>query len=488
MGQDVSLVQRLDADRVLIAVFDGHGKNGLEVAVQTKEMVQQSVGMLAAAVAEGDLAGAFVRLFRQLQQHFEGREIAQNSGTTVTAALVDPIAQTVRCAHVGDSAAVVASGTSLEFATEDHDFNQDDMNRIAACGGEVRETQTAMKTVRRVYCKGQNYPALALARSLGDTDAHKWGVLADPSVSDAIGLGAGHLLILASDGVWNVMQKDDVLHEATVGSAEEAAHRVANAARRAWPQSGTDYIDDISVVVVKVAPLMLDESQLGLQAMPLSETVAARPKAPQQAEGKSTPGFPPAGPNLAYALGTHVLLPSDLTSPMPSTPSAARGSGPAAEARVDPLARTWGMTTQHRPGSSFIFPTAGNVRTPSPTGVPGVPPTATLGPPGPGAIMGGIPAPVGQNTTRAASGGMTKLGYPRAPVATSMSGEPPLASGRRRNGAVAAPPPPQHLQRTSPGFGLAAPPTPLPTAPLQTPSQTDATQQRAYTPVNHGYA
>jgi hypothetical protein len=169
---------------------------------------------------------------------------------------MDPFLETVTIAHVGDSAAIIGCGTNLVFETKDHDFDASDVARVEAAGGEIREFPTAMKTVRRVYAKGQPHPALALSRSIGDVDAHKYGILSEPTVSENKPFGAGNLLILASDGVWNVVSKDSVLNIATIGSAEDAANRVANCAKESWPSSGTDYIDDISIIVIKAVPNM----------------------------------------------------------------------------------------------------------------------------------------------------------------------------------------------------------------------------------------
>lgn len=399
VGQDLCLVLPLASNILFAAVFDGHGKQGHKVAHQTRELFRQHANSLALA-PPAQLSEAFQQLFRHAQRTFEGSEGANHSGTTVTAAVIDPVAQTVRCAHVGDSKAIVASGTCLEFETEDHDFDQADMQRVASCGGEVREFPAAMKTVRRVYGKGQNYPALALSRSIGDTDAHKWGVLADPAVSDALPFKAGNLLVIASDGVWNVLSKEEVLSVATTGSAEEAAVQVVQQSKEAWPQLGTDYVDDISAVVVKALPVLpmrrpsegLSSTAPAAPTLPLPTLDLGDPLTPSMRQlGLPTPAsshafpMPSPAPGSAPSFGPGTL-PIATRSPMPGldtlgqtwqasrtstfnfpgTPTAVRGGHtPTAAGRgIDPLGNTW----RQPPATAFSFPTAPPAVPPTPGG------------------------------------------------------------------------------------------------------------------------
>lgn len=361
VGQDLCLVLPLASNRLFTAVFDGHGKQGHMVAHMTREIFRQHANRVALS-SPSNLCEAFEQLFRHAQRTFESDEGANHSGTTVTAAIIDSVAQTVRCAHVGDSKAIVACGTCLEFETQDHDFDQADMQRVASCGGEVREFPAAMKTVRRVYGKPSpngtpsNYPALALSRSIGDTDAHKWGVLADPSVSDSLPFKVGNLLVIASDGVWNVLSKDKVLSLATEGSAEEAARQVVQEAKESWPSLGTDYVDDISVIVVKAVPVLptADPGQsANLQPMDALRTMAFPTRSTTLRLGSDSLGHTWQGgrfsTDFCFPVGPTAQLPTARLStartlaggtqfsgtPTSGTPTALTGRG------MDALASSW---------------------------------------------------------------------------------------------------------------------------------------------------
>lgn len=73
----------------------------------------------------------------------------------------------------------------------------------------------------RVWVLNQTYPGLAMSRSLGDVLAKKAGVIAEPEIScftyDPEGnpLHRGLIpkwIVMASDGVWDVMSNEQVAH------------------------------------------------------------------------------------------------------------------------------------------------------------------------------------------------------------------------------------------------------------------------------------
>lgn len=362
VGQDLTLVQPIgDSGLLFLGVFDGHGKNGYQVAAKTREIFKQNASRFA--LPPGQLRGALQQLFLRAQKDAEQDEGASSSGTTVTVAVVDPASETVTIAHVGDSAAIIGQGTNCVFETKDHDFDDSDVQRVEAAGGEIKEFPTQMKTVRRIYAKGQNYPALALSRSIGDVDAHKWGVLAEPTVSEAIPFKMGNLLVLASDGVWNVVSKDSVLNIATVGSAAEATDRVVQCAKESWPSTGTDYVDDISAIIVKAMPIPQPEA---------APNFGAPAPSPSQPAGGDQLGFTRTQRNMS-ALST---------MPIATATSAASAQPVATGAIADGLSGSRRFFAP-APGAFSASPASQGTRSQgfmgsaSPNAFPGVVPVAT---------------------------------------------------------------------------------------------------------------
>jgi len=52
-----------------------------------------------------------------------------------------------------------------------------------------------------------------MARSIGDTDGKSIGVISEPIVTDySFSLETDHFVVLGSDGIWNVMENQEVVN------------------------------------------------------------------------------------------------------------------------------------------------------------------------------------------------------------------------------------------------------------------------------------
>jgi len=248
VNQDEHLIQWLSEDLLVIGVFDGHGGDGHHISRRLRELVLEHFHTLALPDAQQS-AAAFQRFFTMahLVLHREG--LARFSGTTVTLVVLDTVAGTLTTAHVGDSRLTVFCNGVLTFETRDHVITAEDESRILSHGGEVREESGA----RRIFTPGKDTPGLAMARSLGDLVAHSCGALIEPSVALGVPFEHGSTLLLASDGVWDVVPATDPAI-ATLLESENldlAAAKLAALARSRWPQRGN--IDDVTVLIVRRA-------------------------------------------------------------------------------------------------------------------------------------------------------------------------------------------------------------------------------------------
>lgn len=236
----------------MVAVFDGHGINGHRAANRARELCAEAArSVLAFAAVEGQLPAALRWLFGHVHERFTQEGFCQSSGTTCTAAVIDPNSEEVTVAHVGDSKLIITRRNKIEFVTQDHDIDAEDIERISGAGGEVWELELPdSKFMRRVVIKGTSGPGLAISRALGDVDAHSVGVLWEPAIESKLPFSRGSALVIASDGVWDALPLDVAsLHVAASSCAVTAAHALVVDAHGRWP-SGDD-ADDITAVVVK---------------------------------------------------------------------------------------------------------------------------------------------------------------------------------------------------------------------------------------------
>lgn len=263
----------------LAGVFDGHGKHGRAAAV-----------VAAAAFAdalEGD-ARALARGRAQRVAAFEAAAAAAHAA--VVAALPDArLSGTAACvalhtpdgglavANVGDSRAIlgrVGDDGRPEAVLLSRDHTPDveaERQRIMRAGGSVRRPRGARGEatgVYRVYGRtpaelAAGTPGLAMSRSLGDTAAHALGVSPHPSVR-LHAPGDGDLcLVLATDGVWDVVDPAEAV-ALVVGTrlapltGLTAADAVTAEAHERWKaRRAAASVDDVAAVVLHLceAPL-----------------------------------------------------------------------------------------------------------------------------------------------------------------------------------------------------------------------------------------
>lgn len=63
----------------------------------------------------------------------------------------------------------------------------------------------------RVWKKDEEVPGLAVTRTLGDLVGHKVGISCDPDIEYWKIMNEDYFLVLASDGVWDVMNSAETI-------------------------------------------------------------------------------------------------------------------------------------------------------------------------------------------------------------------------------------------------------------------------------------
>ena len=192
------------------AVFDGHGgafvsRASAEVLLDRIQATREfkddgrSAASLAAAIRQG-----FLNLDADLRKTPEVQKGEDHSGSTAITALVTP--SHIIVGNCGDSRSILVRAGEAVAMSEDHKpYNPEEERRIVEAGGTV--------SMRRV--NGD----LAVSRALGDfvykhakdLPAERQQVSAEPEVKVLERDAAGdQFLVLACDGVWDVMSNAEV--------------------------------------------------------------------------------------------------------------------------------------------------------------------------------------------------------------------------------------------------------------------------------------
>ena len=117
---------------------------------------------------------------------------------------------------------------------------------------QCKEPNGGLDGPLRVWVKGEEYPGLAVSRSLGDSVAEGVGVISEPEIMVKDIDGTAKYVVLASDGVWDYLNGEDIIDIVTPfflrGDPENAAKEIVSEATRMWETDGIER-DDITVVV-----------------------------------------------------------------------------------------------------------------------------------------------------------------------------------------------------------------------------------------------
>ena len=181
----------------LFGIFDGHG--GSDVVKFVKDRLPQLIkkNLDELCPVETAFKKSFEKVDRELK-FFDSEYI----GTTATIVLIKD--NKIYCANVGDSKAYIIYDKSYKQISSDHKCTiEDEKTRVINMGGRIQKNRVM----------GQ----LILTRTLGDLYVKQYGVINTPDVSvNEIGDRVKYV-ILASDGVWDVIDLDTLMGMSKAG-------------------------------------------------------------------------------------------------------------------------------------------------------------------------------------------------------------------------------------------------------------------------------
>uniref|UniRef100_J3M6A1 protein-serine/threonine phosphatase n=1 Tax=Oryza brachyantha TaxID=4533 RepID=J3M6A1_ORYBR len=163
-------------------------------------------------------------------------------------------------ANVGDSRAVLGTAADDDDAASGAvaavqltvDFKPNlpqERERIMECNGRV-QCLADEPGVHRVWRPDREGPGLAMSRAFGDYCVKDCGVISAPEVTQRRITGRDQFVILATDGVWDVVSNEEAVQiVATAPEREKAAKRLVEFAVRAWRRKRRGIaVDDCSAI------------------------------------------------------------------------------------------------------------------------------------------------------------------------------------------------------------------------------------------------
>eukprot|EP00262_Sarcandra_glabra_P006641 TRINITY_DN18_c5_g1_i1.p1 TRINITY_DN18_c5_g1~~TRINITY_DN18_c5_g1_i1.p1 ORF type:complete len:361 (-),score=47.89 TRINITY_DN18_c5_g1_i1:47-1129(-) len=247
-------------DMIFCGVFDGHGPWGHFVAKSVRKSMpssllcnwQEETVALTSLASDFDLDSdkkihwfdiwkrSYLRTCAAIDTElkYHRKMDCINSGTT--ALTIVKQGEVIVIANVGDSRAVLATTSedgSLVPVQLTVDFKPNlpqEAERIMQCKGRVFCLQDE-PGVHRVWLPNRETPGLAMSRAFGDYCVKDFGLISIPEVTQRKITDRDHFLVLATDGVWDVISNQEAVE--IVSSAPErgkSAKRLVECAVRAW--------------------------------------------------------------------------------------------------------------------------------------------------------------------------------------------------------------------------------------------------------------
>ena len=263
----------------IFGVLDGHGDNGHFASQFVSRYVIHRIKnhpsikkldepqeIYHKLIANGYSIIASIYLDADVQIKKEKFDVTR-SGTTIV--LVIQLEEHIICANTGDSRAIAIYDNSYDdklVHSKIYPLSYDckpelpnEKKRITECGGVVEKAYYSDdeddddEIPFRVWAKGEDYPGLAMSRSIGDMDAKKVGVIPNPQIVTYTIDYYSKYIVMGSDGIWEFISNEEAMKIANKfylsNDPKGLCHELVNKATKLWEEKDV-VIDDITVLVV----------------------------------------------------------------------------------------------------------------------------------------------------------------------------------------------------------------------------------------------
>ena len=215
------------------AIFDGH--NGDKPALYCMNNFHNII-LKNLKINNYDIEKSLINSYQNIDEEISKENYNEESGTTSTTLLIyEKLNEKYyACANVGDSQCYLIKKNSVLKISKDHKCNdKSEVDRIKKSGGMV--------------FNGRVFGTLMLTRSIGDREMKNYGVCSIPDVNISKITEDDLYFIIASDGVWDVINEDDIFNICIQGNCSKD---ICEEIIRKSIDDGTK--DNVSCIVVKV--------------------------------------------------------------------------------------------------------------------------------------------------------------------------------------------------------------------------------------------
>ncbi|XP_047317264.1 probable protein phosphatase 2C 52 [Impatiens glandulifera] len=283
VNQDAMIVWEdfMSEDTIFCGVFDGHGPYGHLVARRVRDKLPLKLMSLLrtrGSVQNGHLATccnakdvvdpddsnvesssiwgeAFLKAYKSMDKELRTHPNLDCFCSGSTAITILKQGLNLYIGYIGDSRAILGSRdidgsiSAFQLSVDLKPNLPREAERIKQCKGRVFAMEDEPE-VTRVWLPFDDAPGLAMARAFGDFCLKDYGVISTPEFYHRVLNEQDEFVVLASDGVWDVLSNEEVANiVASVPNRSSAAKTVVESAAREWKTKyPTSKMDDCAVV------------------------------------------------------------------------------------------------------------------------------------------------------------------------------------------------------------------------------------------------
>ncbi|GJP43524.1 hypothetical protein CLOM_g2974 [Closterium sp. NIES-68] len=316
---------------------NAEGSGGFGMTLQRSRSAGSVDSSAAAAAAKeasreaskAQVERAFRRAFLEMDDELRSHPHVDGHVSGSTAVVAALLGRRLVVASIGDSRAVLAyrckpghaspgtaaaiGGMQCKTLTNDHKCSvASERKRIEQAGGRVQASEHEPGTPR-IWLPRERSPGLVPSRAFGDFVVKDYGVIAEPDILIRHLTSEDEFIILASDGLWDVMTPQDAVSAVLAAPTRQttARHLIAQA-RSLWAAKHQSVRPDDCTAVVLFLPdfapsgLLSGSNSALPHSGPLSSTPFSGPLSSSTPYSGPLASIPHSAPlSSSPALGPH---------------------------------------------------------------------------------------------------------------------------------------------------------------------------------------
>ncbi|CAI5489305.1 unnamed protein product [Closterium sp. Naga37s-1] len=267
----------------------------------TPSSASSAAAAAAAAAAEASreaskaqVERAFRRAFLEMDDELRSHPHVDGHVSGSTAVVAALLGRRLVVASIGDSRAVLAyrckaghaapgtapaiNGMQCKPLTNDHKCSvASERKRIEQAGGRVQASEHEPWTPR-IWLPRERSPGLVPSRAFGDFVVKVYGVIAEPDILIRHLTSEDEFIILASDGLWDVMTPQEAMSAVlSAPTRQTAARHLIAQARSLWAAKHQSVRPDDCTAVVLFLPEFAPSGLLSGSTLPHSGPLSSTP-------------------------------------------------------------------------------------------------------------------------------------------------------------------------------------------------------------------